>query len=103
MEDLKFNELEERVIVWAKKRNLLEEENAPRQALKMVSEIGELCDALAKNDVVETIDGLGDSLVTIIILSRQLGYNPLFCLKMALQQIENREGKTENGIFIKEK
>ena len=97
-----FNELRKRVLKWADERKLLDAGNTQRQALKMVSEIGELCDAIAKNDAVETIDAIGDSLVTIIILSKQLGYDPLFCLKMALQQIENRTGETKNGIFIKD-
>lgn len=97
-----FNELKTNVIQWGKERGILIPKNSHKQALKMVSEVGELCDALIKNDIEGIKDGIGDTLVTIIILSEQLGYNLTECLQLAYNEIKDRKGKTESGIFIKE-
>lgn len=98
----KFETLQQNVIQWGKDKGILVPENSHKQALKMVSEVGELCDALIKNDVNGTKDAIGDVLVTVIILSEQLGYNLTECLELAYNEIKERKGKTENGIFIKE-
>lgn len=90
------------VHTWAKDRNLLEQKNAKSQMLKVVEEIGETARAINKGDMLETVDGIGDSFVTLIILSFQLGLTPSYCLKEAYQIIANRKGKTINGTFIKE-
>jgi len=42
-------------------------------------------------------------LVTIIILSYQLGLSPEECLQSAYDEIKARTGKTVNGVFIKDK
>ena len=44
----------------------------------------------------------GDSFVTLIILSMQLGLHPSECLEAAWNEIKDRKGKTKNGVFIKE-
>jgi len=69
---------------------------------KMVSEVGELCDAIIKDDKNGQIDGIGDVLVTLIILANQLGYDVEDCLMVAYNEIKNRKGETINGTFIKE-
>lgn len=91
----------EEVIKWAEDKNLLNPENAFKQYIKTVSEVGELGDALIKNDALGIIDGLGDVLVTLIILSEQLSLNLEDCLESAYNEIKNRKGKTLNGTFIK--
>ena len=68
----------------------------------MVSEVGELCDAIIKDDKNGQIDGIGDVLVTLIILANQLGYDVEDCLEVAYNEIKNRKGETINGTFIKE-
>jgi len=97
-----FEELSEKVLQWGLEKNIIVPQNQLRQALKMVSEVGELCDAIIKNDKENQIDAVGDVLVTIIILSEQLGYHPVKCLDVAYNQIKNRTGKTINGTFIKD-
>lgn len=99
----KFEELEENVTEWADNRNLIKQENIHKQALKMFSEAGELADAIIKNDSLAIIDGIGDTLVTIIILSRQLGIKTVSCLQAAYDEIKDREGKTIDGVFVKNK
>jgi phosphoribosyl-ATP pyrophosphohydrolase len=70
--------------------------------LKVMEEVGETASALLKNDHDKIIDGIGDSLVTLIVLSKQLGLEPLYCLEVAWQEIKNRKGKMVQGAFIKE-
>lgn len=58
---------------WANEKSLLVEDNAPKQYLKFLEEVGETARAILKNDVEEIKDGFGDIAVTIIILASQLG------------------------------
>lgn len=97
-----FEDLKKDVLQWGLDRNLIVPQNQLKQGLKMVSEVGELCDAIIKKDEEKQIDGIGDVLVTVIILSEQLGYDPVKCLEVAYNEIKNRTGKTINGTFIKD-
>lgn len=151
--------MEEKILLvlrWAKDKNLLSPENAPKQYLKVLEEVGETTRAILKENKEEVIDGLGDIAVTLIILACQtnvkLSYKTIpigiwddinlneriaslfsgicqcyideehlvnslsylgllcrlldttldHCLDVAYKVIENRKGKTENGIFTKE-
>lgn len=95
-------DLEMKVVEWAHRRDLVKPENANRQMLKVMEEVGELASAIAKNKEAETIDAIGDVLVTIIILSAQLELSPWECLEQAYGEIANRKGQTINGVFVKE-
>ena len=95
-------DLEMKVIDWAIERGLVERENANKQMLKVMEEVGELASAIAKNKEEDTIDAIGDVLVTLIILSAQLELNPWDCLETAYNEIKGRKGKLVNGVFIKE-
>ena len=90
------------VKIWAKEKNLLKKENSHAQMLKVLEEVGETAGAILKNKNQETIDGIGDSFVTLIILCYQLGLEPKDCLETAWNEIKNRKGKTVNGTFIRE-
>ena len=96
-----FNTLIDNVIQWADDKNILKEENAPQQTMKVMEELGETASAILKNKEEEIKDGLGDTFVTLIILSKQLGLEPAECLEAAWNEIKDRKGKTENGVFIK--
>lgn len=67
-----MRELIKNVIDWANERNLIHEENAIKQYLKVIEEVGETARSIIKNDLEGTIDGFGDIAVTIIILYAQL-------------------------------
>lgn len=101
-EELDFEHLRYSVLDWARQRNLLNPENAHKQMLKVTEEVGELAGAIAKNNTEDIIDAVGDTLVTIIILSEQLGVDPIVCLTSAYMTIANRTGKTVDGVFIKD-
>ena len=98
-----FDELIENVKLWADNKGILKPENASKQMMKVIEELGETAGAIAKNKKTEDIqDGIGDTFVTVIILAYQLGLNPTECLESAWNEIKDRTGKTQNGIFVKD-
>lgn len=98
-----FDELIENVKGWADEKGILVQENAPKQLMKVMEELGETAGAIAKNKKTDEImDGIGDTFVTVIILSYQMGLNPTECLEAAWNEIKDRKGTTRNGVFVKE-
>jgi len=87
---------------WAVARDLIDRDNVPAQFMKMIEEVGELSRAIQKNNTSGIIDGLGDTLVTVIILAYQLGYTPRQCLQVAYNEISKRTGRTVGGVFVKD-
>jgi NTP pyrophosphatase (non-canonical NTP hydrolase) len=87
---------------WANARGLITNGNELAQCVKTTEELGELASALLKKDNPKIIDSIGDVTVCLIILSKQLGLKFGECLQSAYNEIENRKGKTVNGIFEKE-
>lgn len=96
-----FEEISENLKGWATERNILQKENGFKQLLKLSEEKGELCSSYLKGDSEGTIDGIGDCLVVLTIFCHQNNLNPVDCLESAWNEIKDRKGKTENGVFIK--
>ena len=80
----------------------LHKADSSKQFLKVIEEIGEVADALAKDKPEELKDGIGDTVVTLIILAQQNGLTLEECLETAYNEIADRKGKTVNGVFVKE-
>jgi len=100
---MKFETLETQVINWAKDRKIIPNATSQTQLLKTVSELGELADALIKGDREGVIDGLGDVLVTLIIVAEKEELDLVTCLNSAYQEIKDRKGTLmPNGCFVKE-
>lgn len=106
-----FEELQEKVLEWADSHNLLHEENADKQFMKFIEEVFEF---KTEYDFIKDIKEkkricfyrnmqleMGDVFVTLIILCKQLGIEPQYCLKKAYEKIKDRKGKTIDGCFIK--
>lgn len=87
---------------WAHARNLIEGSDPKSQLLKTMSELGELADGINKNRTPEIIDGIGDVVVTLVIIAEQLGLNFESCVMAAYDEIKDRKGRMVNGVFIKE-
>ena len=109
LEDLnmKYEELENKVIEWAKDRNIFENSNAIKQISKTQEELYETLGALreleqGKESILEVADGIGDMLVTIILLAKMVGLNSVDCLGYASDEIKNRKGKMVDGLFVKD-
>lgn len=96
------SELIENVENWADDKGLLRPESTLPQCLKVVEEVGELAKATLKKDEAGIKDGIGDAVVTLIILARQNGTTVGECLEIAYNEIKDRKGKMVGGSFIKE-
>ena len=95
-------DLIQKVMAWADERKISAPENLTKQSLKLGEEYGELIEAVLKNKPDQFKDSVGDMQVVMIILCQQYGVDYEQCLRDTYQVIENRKGKTENGVFIKE-
>ncbi len=102
IENMTFNELENKIILWAIARDLQHAENVKSQTLKTVEEVGELARAINKSERVDTVDAIGDITVTLITLCLQLDIDFTECLESAWNEIKDRKGKTIDGNFIKD-
>ena len=98
---MNLNELTNKIRIWAIERGL-DEAQPEKQMLKLVEEIGELAEGLAKGNLDEVIDSIGDSYVVLTILAMQLDLNIEDCVKVAYEEIADRRGKMVNGVFVKE-
>lgn len=104
--------LKDLVEEWAKDKDLLHKKNADKQFLKFIEEVFEF---KAEMDQVERIEHdklreiytdrmkveMGDIIVTLIILCKQLDIDLFDCLNKAYKKISIRTGKTINGTFVK--
>lgn len=97
-----MNELVEKIRHWANARDIISGSSPSAQTLKLVSEVGELADNVAKGRYTAAQDDIGDCLVVLTILCEQLGYTLEECLSHAYDEIKDRRGKMVDGIFIKE-
>ena len=86
---------------WVIDRNLHTAD--PRiQMCKTVEEIGELANSLNKNNPEGAKDGIGDTVVTLICISQQLGLDFIDCLETAYNELKDRKGRMVNVVFVKE-
>lgn len=99
---MNFEQLSNDVLVWANEKGILKPENHLKQMGKMISEVGELCDEIIKENKHEQKQEFGDVFVTLIILANQLEIDPIYSLYSALDKIKNRTGTNVNGTFIKD-
>lgn len=98
---MNLNELVKNVEEWSINKGLDKSESS-KQYLKVAEESGEVAAALARNDNEALKDGIGDEIVTLIILAQQRGLTLEECLNAAYQEISDRKGKMVNGVFVKE-
>lgn len=100
--NMTFESLQDAIIQWGYARNIVSPKNTPKQFMKVSEELGELAEGINKNNQGQIKDSLGDILVTLIILSKDLDVELLDCLRGAYDVIKDRTGKTVNGVFVKE-
>ncbi|WP_163579107.1 MazG-like family protein [Gracilibacillus saliphilus] len=99
MRDL--NVLTDQIEMWAKSRSLHGAE-PEKQMLKLMEEIGELSEGLAKGKKEVVKDSIGDAFVVLTILSMQCETDIRECVEYAYNEIKDRKGKMVNGVFVKE-
>lgn len=99
---LDYRKLESLVIRWAEDRNIIQSASPGVQLLKLVSEVGELCDAEGKKQINEIKDGVGDIMVCLINYCTLSKIDLLDCLAGAYEEIKDRTGSLmPDGTFVK--
>lgn len=86
----------------------LDKGNPNIEWMKVTEEVGEIRDVFLKpHDFVDPEwslkDAIGDSIVTLIVLCLQLGYDVEECLTIAYNDIKDRKGVMIDDNFIKTK
>ena len=95
-----MDELITKVEQWAKDKGL-DQAQSSKQMLKTVEEVGEVAAALARKEKDALRDGIGDVVVTLIILAMQNDMDLYECLNQAYNEIKGRTGKMVDGVFVK--
>jgi NTP pyrophosphatase (non-canonical NTP hydrolase) len=95
------DELIHLISLWAMKRGIVNNSTPLAQFAKLVSEIGELGDNIAKER--DVTDDIGDCLVVLNTLAIMNDTTLEECLKVAYDDIKDRKGRMNtHGVFIKE-
>ena len=98
-----FEQFRNNVESWAEVRGIYEHSTKHAQALKAVSEIGELADAVIKGDQAALKDAIGDVIVCLVNLSVMSGLDINECCESAWLEIKDRKGRmVAGGAFVKE-
>ena len=109
MRDDKIKQVEE----WAEERGLLIESpeykgyaykyhDIQAQTMKLMEEVGETVKAIAYKDSQGVMDGIGDCMVVLIVLAAQHIMTLEECLEHSWDEIKDRTGKLEDGLFKKD-
>jgi len=97
-----FAELQSKIQEWADMRGILSQGITRAQADKTMEEAQELRSAIYQDDRDAVIDGIGDTLVTLIIQAELNDLNVVDCLEAAWLEIRDRKGSIQNGQFVRE-
>lgn len=97
-----FTTLVKLIEYWSIEKGL-HKSNSAQQALKTLEEMGEVASALCRNNTDALRDGIGDVVVTLIILAQQNNMTLYECLNTAYEEIKDRKGvMSSEGSFIKQ-
>lgn len=96
-----LDQYENLTLAWSEARGITVNGKATTQALKLVSEVGELADNIIKDRDVK--DDIGDCLVVLTNLAKLKGTTLSECWDQAYNDIKDRKGYlNEHGNFVKE-
>jgi len=96
-----LEQLETRVVLWHRDRNLIAGSTDAAQHTKLVEEVKELETNILLSQPV--IDDIGDCLVVLINIAERNGLSLFDCLSHAYEDIKDRKGKMVDGVFVKER
>ena len=100
-----MNDLIQNVLQWGVDKNIIGvngKGTRQGQADKMLEEAEETFLAVSENDLAEVKDGIGDTVVTLILLADMYGWTLEECLQVAYDVISKRTGKMVDGVFVKD-
>ena len=87
---MNLDELNKKILEWAKDKDLLKPENKDRQFLKVAEEFGEIAAGMAEDDMSLVEDGIGDLFITLVILANQCGMTLEGCVELAYEIIAEK-------------
>jgi len=90
------------IAAWADARNIILGASPEKQFVKLMEEIGELAEGIAKGRRDAIFDGIGDAVVVLTILAKQFDTDIEHCIELAWNEIKDRKGRIVNGVFMKE-
>lgn len=97
-----LDRLVEQVQQWSIDKGL-HKGNSFTQFAKSSEEMGEVAAALCRDNTDALRDGIGDVVVTLVILAQQNNMTLQECLEQAYGEIKDRKGvMSKDGSFIKE-
>ena len=102
-----FSNLINKINRWAISHGL-DKGNPKIEWMKVTEEVGEIRDVFLKpHDFADPEwslkDAIGDSIVTLVVLCLQLGYDVEECLTIAYNDIKDRKGVMIDDNFVKER
>lgn len=98
-----FNIVELDVVRWGEARGIISNSTAAAQVKKTQEELDELKEAIANNDKIGIIDGIGDIMVTLVMIAAIEDITLVECFNAAYEEIKDRKGYLcKDGIFVKE-
>ena len=86
---------------WADQKGILSEGDPKTQLIKLMEEIGELSEAVLKNDKEEISDAIGDSVIVLTGLAAMCQLCIEDCIEDSFAIVSKRNGKMINGTFVK--
>jgi NTP pyrophosphatase (non-canonical NTP hydrolase) len=88
---------------WANERGLYEKGDPKTQFIKLQEEVGELAQAILKDNEDEFEDAIGDCVVVLTNLAALKGFYIEDCINQSYEVITKRKGQVINGTFVKDK
>ncbi len=90
----RFNEIRQ----WATDRNIIAGTDSRAQFVKLIEEIGELAEGIAKSKDELIKDGIGDAVVVLTILASQKGMLIEDCIETAWQRLRQLWWSRDKGL-----
>tara|TARA_R100001163_G_scaffold25_5_gene33 strand:+ start:1743 stop:2033 length:291 start_codon:yes stop_codon:yes gene_type:complete len=90
-----------KIRLWAKEKNILDQGDIKTQYIKLQEESGELAEAILTSNKKEIKDAVGDMVVVLTSLSYFAGFKIEDAIESAYKEIKNRKGKIINNTFVK--
>lgn len=118
---MNLEQLEQAVIKWADERGIFDKATRAKQAEKSQEELDEMKLSIREYSVLLSFsdfldvdndldnarnqikDGIGDTVVTLILQAKMNDMTLQECLEYAYNEIKDRTGKMQNGQFVKDK
>ena len=87
---------------WGFQKGILQGGDTKTQLIKLYEEVGELSEAVLKNNKADIVDAVGDIIVVLTNFAELNGVSIEDCIQSAYNEISGRTGRMINGTFVKD-